>query len=1572
MLKVKKSYILIILILFEFFQLITPYSQIQDSSASNEVNELFISDIISPLWTLTYGTAETESGYSLAIDSSDNLFLMGKSNNPSGTLLVKYNKMGVQYWNISVPGWGQSIAIDSSDNICITGYKQVGNRQMYLIKLNNSGSLLWDVTWGGTGWEDGRAIAIDFFDNIYVTGRGPGPGSSVDMFIIKFDKFGSILWEKTWGGYGNDFGKGIAVDSANNVYVGGFTYSYDYRGDNFLIKYKSNGVKMWEITHGGSNYDNSEGITVDSQNNIYHVGYTEKSGNIDYMRLTKFDNQGTILWIRDFNSGGHGFGVAVDSFDNVYVAGSQNGDIDIVKYDRNGNYLGQNTWGGSLPEYLFSSNCISVDSSDDVYISGTTNSYGAGRFDMFLIKYDGSVPDINIIAPLENHLYGPIAPEFNVEIFDGNIDKMWYTINGSHPEMFVSNGTFRQNIWNSLSNGTNSITFYANDTVGNIGTSSIKVNVDKLAPNITINSPEPYDLFDNRTISFNISIFDGNLEAIWYSLNDNLNYTLLETVGFIEQEAWDACGNGTVSIKFFANDSIGNIELKEITVYKDVNLPIISINKPISSQFYKNETFAFELDIIGNDINKTWYTLNNGIEYLISGTSGIIDQSAWNVCDNGTVTLQFFANNSDGNIATNSVLVYKDMYSPQITINSPFPFQLFGNETLYFELIIDEPNLDDTWYSLNGGLNHTFTNLSGLINQTAWNLCGNGTVVIKFYANDTAGNLAFKEVIVQKDINLPVILVNSPESMQLFGNNTIAFALVILGKDIDKTWYTLNNGMKYIFSGTDGIINQTVWDLCGNGTVSIKFYVNDSMGKLVIKEVIVKKDIFPPQITIISPIANQQFGNETIYFELNIDEPNLNNTWYSLNGGLNHLFTNLSGIIDQTAWDLCGNGTISIKFYAIDLVGNSRMQEINIQKDIHYPIITIISPVQNNIYGTLAIQFELLVNEPYLDTIWYSLNGGTNFTVPNHLGRIDQSEWDSCSNGTVYIKFYVNNTAGNISFEEITILKDLGRLAPREAYAIVIGIEDYQGDDSDLEYSRDDALAMYSFLIYEYNYKPENIILLLDSDATNSGINNAFSQINNKITSEDVFLFYFSGHGGADTNWGEYILPYDSINPFNPSHIYFDYVLEARIDNLNVDQKYVIIDSCNSGGFIDEIQATGSYIITSCRDYELSYEASDLAHGIFTYYFLQSLEQATDSNGDGVISFEEQFPYAYTNTRVYSNYNSYPQQSDGITGQSVLFPSLGDVYIDLLGNQFNYSFYIYGHGLIKTINILVGSVSGNLTLISRDLKKESSSYSGFGYYSGGISIDSNDTITGYEVLIEIEGYNDFTFYQGYGDTDGDGLYDTVELLNGINPLIIDTDFDGLTDFEEFYGVTNPLNNDTDSDGLNDGEEVNIYFTNPNEVDSDYDGLNDVEEVNIYTTNPNDADSDGDGLDDGEEVNFYFTNPNNDDSDDDRMPDSWEVYNSLNPLVDDSTDDPDNDNLQNFEEYTLNTNPNDADSDNDGWNDGDEVNRGTDPTDPNDFPSTTKSVPGYHLISLLWLIIAFAIISYVKMSKKILK
>jgi len=657
-----------------------------------------------------------------------------------------------------------------------------------------------------------------------------------------------------------------------------------------------------------------------------------------------------------------------------------------------------------------------------------------------------------------------------------------------------------------------------------------------------------------------------------------------------------------------------------------------------------------------------------------------------------------------------------------------------------------------------------------------------------------------------------------------------------------------------------------------------------------------------------------------------------------------------------------------------------------------------------------------------------------------------------------------------INYEDLNLSspKSSALLNSKDAYAIVVGISDYPGTSADLSYCDDDSQDIYSMLINDFNFKSENVYYLQDSSASQAAISNAFDQVASQISEDDIFFFYYSGHGGAVTEsagiqsysidsphsypnnydnmwniyhsnaaymrvhfdhfdleydydyvflgdtdlasgwyyegytgystgfwsgwipllsdnrlyirmmtdssiteWGfsidsyeaetyngtHFLCSFDSI-PSTPNNYYVDDLLDSKLDLLNCDERYVVLDACNTGGMIPEIQEIGRYIMTACQDDELSLEDPSLQHGVFTNFFLESFDSATDSNADGVISMEESYSYTSSNTISYSGgvgYTHHPQEYDGISGESVLITSFGALTLTPSGNSLSYSFHIYGTGLIEDLRIAACNISSTITSAVEDLTHNPASNTGFGSYSGTLQLNGVTGITDYGIYARING-NELIFLNQTvsNDTDLDSIDDIIEIMFGMNISDTDSDSDGLDDYDEFYGMTDPNSNDTDNDGLLDGDELFIYFTDPTNSDTDGDGLTDGFEIFFYLTNATNQDTEGDGMNDGYEYIYGLdpftndsgldldgdgltnllecqcgSNPHLSDSDGDFMTDYYEYNCNLNPLLNDADLDYDNDTLSNLLEFLLNSLADDTDSDDDLLPDGWEYNNGLD-------------------------------------------
>ncbi len=272
-------------------------------------------------------------------------------------LTVKYNSAGQEQWVASYNGPGNAldlanaIAVDSSGNVYVTGesYGLDSARDYATIKYNSTGQEQWVARYNGpANYDDeARAIALDGSANVYVTGYSYGVGDvGTDYATIKYNSAGQQQWIARYNGgtRSDDYGKGIAVDSAGNVYVTGDSLGVgDQNPDYATIKYDSAGQQQWVARYNGpaNGLDSAAAIALDSLGNVYVAGESAGQGTRNDYATVKYNSTGEEQWVVRYNGPANrddqANAIAVDASGNVYVTGQSfdpnNGDDYVtIKY----------------------------------------------------------------------------------------------------------------------------------------------------------------------------------------------------------------------------------------------------------------------------------------------------------------------------------------------------------------------------------------------------------------------------------------------------------------------------------------------------------------------------------------------------------------------------------------------------------------------------------------------------------------------------------------------------------------------------------------------------------------------------------------------------------------------------------------------------------------------------------------------------------------------------------------------------------------------------------------------------------------------------------------------------------------------------------------------------------------------------------------------------------------------------------------------------------------------------------------------------------------------------------------
>jgi len=331
------------------------------------------------------------------------------------------------------------IEIDASGNNYVTGYitgetafstnvsqtSAAGNGDIYVAKYAPNGQLIWIKQFGGNFSDRGYDLVVDHNQDIIVTGQFFGQvdfgattllssASSKDIFLLKLNPAGTVLWARKEGGAMAENAYGVSVDSQNNVLLTGqfqgtstiagqtitsiidpvtFLPSFDL----FIAKYDLNGNPLWLKTGLADYEDRGLAVATDASNNIFITGqfsdtlvlagqtFNNDAYNVGF--LAKFSSAGQLQWMNTLRAGMViPYDLEVNSVNEVVVTGDFLGNmvyfdasglhnitnpydrqIFVLKTANNGNYIWDETFGSDSD---VSARSVSIDSQKDIFVTG--------------------------------------------------------------------------------------------------------------------------------------------------------------------------------------------------------------------------------------------------------------------------------------------------------------------------------------------------------------------------------------------------------------------------------------------------------------------------------------------------------------------------------------------------------------------------------------------------------------------------------------------------------------------------------------------------------------------------------------------------------------------------------------------------------------------------------------------------------------------------------------------------------------------------------------------------------------------------------------------------------------------------------------------------------------------------------------------------------------------------------------------------------------------------------------------------------------------------------------------------
>ncbi|NVM36077.1 MAG: right-handed parallel beta-helix repeat-containing protein [Candidatus Lokiarchaeota archaeon] len=176
----------------------------------------------------------------------------------------------------------------------------------------------------------------------------------------------------------------------------------------------------------------------------------------------------------------------------------------------------------------------------------------------------------------------------------------------------------------------------------------------------SIITSNPNDAFSHTAPDFTITINEGILNTLWYTIDEGLTNIPCNTSDKITQTTWDDLDDGNFTLTCSATDFRGYLTMNSIIIQKDTVAPNITLNSPTPNQICKKEPPDFNVSIIEENLFSTWYTIESIAEnFTFTELNGTIDQTAWNNVLKGEVSITFYAQDKAGTTGSVSVVVIK-------------------------------------------------------------------------------------------------------------------------------------------------------------------------------------------------------------------------------------------------------------------------------------------------------------------------------------------------------------------------------------------------------------------------------------------------------------------------------------------------------------------------------------------------------------------------------------------------------------------------------------------------------------------------------------------------------------------------------------------------------------------------------------------------------------------------------------------------------------------------------------------------------------------------------------------------
>ena len=784
-------------------------------------------------------------------------------------------------------------------------------------------------------------------NNIYVF-AGTGEGA---VYFTSSDR--GVSWSSAKV-YGGGTARAAVINSSNAVYV------VDNTG---AVYVSTNSGTTWVLKNSGyGRTTDTHDMFLDSSNNLYILASSNKE-------VWKSTNSGTN-WnvVNNTFSGSASLNAGIgDHYGNIYTIAGANGLVyKSVNSGTNWNAVNNSYNGGNGNSRAMVSlilqtnltfqarNCSSANCADGNFIGpdSTSNSYFTnltnvmnltGRYFQYRsyfsrddlsiqpvlnnvsIEYtilDNLPPNLTIVSPLAQN-YTNASILVNISAVDNTAVSMIWFYNGSANITYTTSNTY------IFSQGTTTLIAYANDTLGNLNSSSVSFFVDSITPSVAINHPLNIS-YSATTTTLNYSVSDVNLRTCKYSLNNGLINTTI------------TCGNnvssipiteGSNTIILYVDDSLGNMNSSSVTFIRDTIPPLLSLLSPQNISYTSNN---ISINITNSsDAQTVWfYNGSTNVTY-----TKIISQ----LFSEGSNRVIAYTNDSVNNINSSSVTFVVDSLGPNINIDHPQESFIYGrNNSLSLNFSVSDAvsSVSSCRYNIDNGANKTLNNCL----NTTFNVTGDGSHTLYFFANDSLGNSNNKSVSFSVLTNAPALNLISPSNNSYLNyTNNIYFNYSVISGigvsscqfwgDFNGNW-TLNQTNSSIVTENNFFLNglpngNYLWGIICNDTLNRKASANNTL----------YIDTITPELTLSQPSGTKTSRTGiSLTFSINDSSPTFCKYNVFRGSSIEIGNTSVDCSLGSSSFDVTVDADFILNFYVNDSAGNANSKSSSFSVDTSTPI----------------------------------------------------------------------------------------------------------------------------------------------------------------------------------------------------------------------------------------------------------------------------------------------------------------------------------------------------------------------------------------------------------------------------------------------------------------------------------------------------------------------------------------------------------------------------------------------------------------------------------------------------------